>query len=408
MRITLRGLALVFCSLVAVLPTTASAAEPSIPAACADGTQPSGAVYRICMPTQWNNKLVVYAHGYVAPNRPVAIPEEQMRLPGSTLTVDQVVTGQGYAFAASSYRTNGLAIPEGVADLVELVELFTQQQGEPAQVLLAGVSEGGQITALAVERHPQIFHGGLALCGPYGDFVAQVNYFGDFRVLFDYFFPGLIPGSAVDVPAELIDTWETGFYTDTVRPIITDPANAAAVEQLLAVTGAAFDPADPTSKERTIQNVLWYNIFATNDAIEKLGGQPYANQGRHYTGSANDEQLNQQVARFGADPAALAAIAADYETTGALAAPLITMHTTGDPVAPYFHATRYLFKTINADNIALHEQYGFARYGHCQFNPLEVLGGFGRLAAMVDDPPPYRPATRLHLPLLSSDVIVAR
>lgn len=405
MRIVIRSLALALCSLIALLPVTARAAEPSIPAACEDGAQPSGALYRICMPAQWNNRLVVYAHGYVAPNRPVGIPEEQMRLPGSALTVDQVVTGQGYAFAASSYRVNGLAIPEGVADLVELVDLFTQQQGEPTQVLLVGVSEGGQITALAVERHSAIFDGGLAICGPYGDFAAQVNYFGDFRVLFDYFFPGLIPGSAVEVPVELLDAWETGFYTDTVRPAITDPANAAAVEQLLAVSGAPHDPTNPTSREHTIKDVLWYNILATNDAIEKLGGQPFGNQERHYTGSANDEQLNQQVTRFSADAAALAAIATDYETTGVLTAPLVTMHTTGDPVVPYFHATRYVFKTISADNIALHEQASFPRYGHCQFAPLEVLGGFGRLAAMVDDPPPYRPATRLYLPLLGGDVV---
>lgn len=375
--------------------------EAVTPAACEDGLQTTGATYRICMPGTWNNKLVVYAHGYVAPNRPLGIPEDQMMLPGTNTTVDQIVTAQGYAFATSGYRVNGLAIREGLGDLVDLVSLFTTLKGEPAQVLLAGVSEGGLIAALAVERHPDLFDGGLALCGPYGSFTDQINYFGDFRVIFEYYFPDLIPGTAVEVPAQLLDTWETGFYSDTVRPVITDPANSVAVDQLLAVTGAPYDAGDPTSKERTVKDILWYNVFATNDAQEKLGGQPYHNLERRYSGSDDDEQLNQHVQRFAADQTALDAISADYETTGVLSAPFVTMHTTGDPVVPYFHATQYLLKTIVADNIALHEHRRVEAYGHCQFSPLAVLGAFSRLQAMVDDPPPHRPATRIQLPLVS-------
>jgi pimeloyl-ACP methyl ester carboxylesterase len=375
-------------------------AAPAVPTACEDGTQSSGAIYRICMPATWNNKLVVYAHGYVAPNRPVGIPEDQMQLPGSNLSIDQVVTGQGYAFATTSYRANGLVIPEGVADLIELVDLFKAAQGEPAQVLLVGVSEGGLITTLAVEQHPEVFSGGLALCGPYGSFRAQVDYFGDFRVIFDALFPGLLPGDAITVPADLLDTWETGFYTDTVQPVLRDPANAEALDQLLQITGAAFDPAEPASKEATVQDVLWYNVFATTDATAKLGGQPFENQARQYIGSADDEALNANVQRFAADAAALATMAAHYETTGRLTVPLVTMHTTLDPVVPYWHSQRYRGKTIAADNLALHEAITVDAYGHCTFTPLAVLGAFNRLVTLVDNPPKYQPAVRLYLPVI--------
>ena len=40
----------------------------------------------------------------------------------------------------------------------------------------------------------------LALCGPVGDFAGQIDYLGDFRVLFDYFFPGVIPGDRWTCP----------------------------------------------------------------------------------------------------------------------------------------------------------------------------------------------------------------
>ncbi len=100
--------------------------QPIAPLACdPDGTQASGATYRICMPSVWNRTLVVYAHGYVDPAQPVGIPEDQLGVPG--LDIPGTVTFLGYAFAASGYSVNGLAVQEGVADLLDVVEIFTDQ-----------------------------------------------------------------------------------------------------------------------------------------------------------------------------------------------------------------------------------------------------------------------------------------
>jgi pimeloyl-ACP methyl ester carboxylesterase len=362
--------------------------------ACADGLQESGATYRICMPTNWNGKLLVYAHGYVAPNRPLGIPEDQLGVPGSP-TVDQLANGLGYGFVMSGFRTNGLAVQQGIDDLVDAVAIFTAQQGKPSKVLLVGISEGGAITALAVERRPDIFDGGLAMCGPYGSFQDQINYFGDFRVIFDQLFPTLLPPSAVDVPATLLDTWESSYYTDTVQPVISATAQITAVNQLLAITSAPFDVADPATKIATIKDLLWYNVFATNDATVKLNGQPFDNRSRVYRGSLDDELLNQAVARYAADPAALTALVA-YETTGYLARPLITLHTTGDPVVPYWHAIQYQAKVAAAGRSAFHEQMTFENYGHCQFTTPVILNAFNRLVALADNPPQLQ----LYLPLV--------
>lgn len=373
------------------------------PLACEDGAQSSGATYRICMPAQWNNRLVVYAHGYVAPTRPVGIPEDQMRLPGSTFTVDQLVTGQGYAFATSSYRTNGLAIQEGIADLLDVVDIFKAQKGTPTKVLLVGISEGGAITALALEQQAAVFDGGLAMCGPYGSFREQINYFGDFRVLFDHFLPGVLPPSPIDIPSDLLATWETGYYTNTIQPALSASTNTTAIDHLLTVSQAAFDPNDSTTKIQSIQDLLWYNVFATNDAKAKLGGQPFDNQERVYGQDVTDPTLdaaviNEQVARFGAEPIALTALSS-YETTGHLTKPLITLHTTGDPIVPFWHATRYAFKTLAADNLALHEQITVQAYGHCRFSTFDVLGAFTRLVTLVDTPPAYQPVQHAYLPI---------
>src|SRR5215210_543891 len=50
--------------------------EPS--AGCTDGMLEHGALYRICFPAAWNGDLVVYAHGYVAPSRELALPEDEI------------------------------------------------------------------------------------------------------------------------------------------------------------------------------------------------------------------------------------------------------------------------------------------------------------------------------------------
>ena len=120
--------------LMATLSSGLAQSQTSLPASvrspttCTEGAQASGATYRICMPVTWNNRLLIYAHGYVAPNRPVGIPEDQMTLPGTNTRLDEFVNAQGYAFATSGYSTNGLAIVQGLADVVELVSILSRSE----------------------------------------------------------------------------------------------------------------------------------------------------------------------------------------------------------------------------------------------------------------------------------------
>src|SRR5206468_2035915 len=162
-------------------PTLSHARPAAAAGTCEpDRLQASGAVYRICMPQIWNGDLVLFAHGYVGFNEPVAIPEDQLVLPDGT-SVPETVNKLGYAFATTSYRTNGLVVLQGIDDLLDLVNVFNGSHGPARRVFLVGPSEGGIVTALAVERHPEIFAGGLAACGPIGNFRKQVTYNGDFR-----------------------------------------------------------------------------------------------------------------------------------------------------------------------------------------------------------------------------------
>lgn len=345
------------------------------PERCEEGEHAGGAIYLICLPEDrpWNGDLVVFAHGYIAFNEPIDVPD--LTLPDGTELPD-LVNGLGYAFAATSYRVNGLAVLEGVEDVIDLVEVFSSLHGEPGKVYLTGGSEGGLITALAVEARPDVFDGGIAACGPIGDFRRQINYWGDFRVVYDVFFPGVIPGSAVEVPDEVIEDWETVYAPAVAEGLEADPV---AADQLLQVTGAPIDRKDPATVEETVLGLMWYNVFATNDGIEKLVGQPFGNRWRLYRGSDQDLRLNRKVARFAAEESALAAIEAGYQTAGQLSVPLITLHTTGDPIIPYWHAPLYRTKVAASGSGGMHANIPVLRYGHCEFKNYEVLVAFALL-----------------------------
>jgi pimeloyl-ACP methyl ester carboxylesterase len=372
---------LVIAVLPAVLLVAFGGSSPSaVAATCTDGAQPSGAVYRVCMPDSWNGSLVVWAHGYVSPFEPVGIPEGQLVLPDGTSLPD-IVNGLGFAFATTSYRDNGLAVKVGVDDLLELMDIFVAGHGEPNRTYLVGASEGGVITALATEQHPEVFDGGLAACGPVGDFQQQINYFGDFRAVFDYYFPGVIPGDPTDIPQEVIDNWDSVYEPAVVAAI---SSNGHATEQLINVTHASVDANDLHTVIETVTGLLWYNVYATNDGIAKLGGQPFDNHDRLYLGSDDDVALNLGVERVTADAAALAEVEAHYQTSGSLSSPIVTIHTTGDPIVPYHHEWAYRIKTFFNGPFWMHINAPIDRYGHCQFEASEVLLAFLVLAIQVE------------------------
>lgn len=346
---------------------------------CITGDHSLGAKYKICVPDDWNGDLVTYAHGYVAPDEPLEPPDDDVE----GTPISEIINALGFAYAASSFSENGLWIPEAVDDVMDLQDVFVEEFGPPRHSYLVGASEGGAVTTLTLERTQDKVHGGLALCGPVGSFRGQINHLGDFRVIFDYFFQDIaaLLGDPFTIPEDVMEDWET-IYEPAVRTAIA--SNPHATEQLLKVTRAAVDPTDVTTIEETVLDLLWYNVFATNNATERIGGMPYANDRRWYFGSDNDLKLNLEVSRFMADPVAIEAMRARYETSGRLGGPLVTAHTTGDPLVPYWHEPVYRWKVFLGSSSLRHTNLPIVgRYGHCSFNLSEVLAGFAILVLKV-------------------------
>ena len=380
----------------------AEAAVPALPANCKESLQGDNETYLVCMPNPalWNGDLVVFAHGYVFFNPEDAkpyMPYEQIQISTGSTTVwlPSILNLLGYGFAMTSYRKEGLAVIEGVEDMRNLVSAVKGQAAAAGKkvrnVYVTGASEGGLITTLLMEGYAGEFRGGLSLCGPVGDFQKQINYWGDFRAVLDALFPNVLPPDAVTIPPELMADWASpasAYQAKLLSAMAASPLKTAA---LLGVTKAAIDLGDIAgTTPQTVKQILDYNIFATNEAKIELARylpiaspqpgfvQPYSNVGVVYHGSGDpavDMGINATVTRYEAvGPVDLAL--QPYQTSGALKAPLVNMHTTLDPVVPFWHQGLYRAKALGSGSGFKLSSVAINRYGHCNFKLSEMLYGF--------------------------------
>ncbi|MCU0235106.1 MAG: prolyl oligopeptidase family serine peptidase [Thermoanaerobaculales bacterium] len=361
------------------LATAASTCGP-------DGVQASGSIYRICTPApeDFNNRLVIWAHGFQDAGTPVGIPEDQLGF--DDVSLPELFNDLGFGFATNSYSKTGLAVRQGMEDILDLVAIYAREQGVPDRVYLVGASEGGIITALLVEGHPGVFDAGVAACGPIGDFHYQLRYFGDARATFQYFFPELIPGDPFAPPDEIVSSWRE-YFEAMVRPALRDPENARALAEWVTVAKLPFDPDNwQETVEQSAYDVLRYSIVNLDDAARTLGGFPFGNYGRWYRGSSDDLQLNLLVPRVAADQPALDEIADHYTTSGDLEAPLMTLHTRADQQVPYLHETLYTLKNLRSGSfISKRLNFAINRYGHCNFTEGEAVFAFAMMLVYAGD-----------------------
>jgi hypothetical protein len=364
------------------------------PSVCQEGSLPSDdpknpedhQLIVICIPANWNGRVVIYAHGFVLPQLSLALPVDELTLNGTFVPEELLL--RGFAFVTSSFRKNGVAIEQGAEDLNQLLEHFKSVAPRPPEkVYITGASEGGLIVVLLLERYSKKYDAGLALCAPLAGSPTLIKHIYDFRVVFDYFFPNVFPFGAVDVPNDAFLLWQTpdpndnDYVTLITRALTDDPV---AADQLFSVTKVP-DPPDPTSAITTALNLLSYNIFGLEDLIATAKGIPVDNRHTKYTGSLDDLALNAGVERIKGDGPARAYARRFYRPTGNLRRPLVTLHNTLDPVVPSF-----AHEEIYEDLVAQKNKSAFLigmevdGYGHCDFTAQEVLQAFTTMVQQAE------------------------
>jgi pimeloyl-ACP methyl ester carboxylesterase len=328
-----------------------------------------GAFFILVQPDAWNGDLVVLLRGGgVSAGDPVSPPE-------SLFPLAEALAVQGYGVAMSSYRSNGFAVSDGIIDSRIAEAQFTRHFGRPLDTFLWGFSMGTHILQHYLERQPSQYAGGLSVCGSLGGASLAWTTFVHKRALFDYFFPGVLPGSALSTPA----LTSNQFITDYV-PLIAG-AVLADLPRAIEMTGVEqFHYRFTGNVGELVDAVVLSVAIATLDGadlVSRAHGIPVDTHATVYSGSSDDAALNAGIDRFAADPNAAAYLAA-ADPDGRLMRPILEIHNRVDPIVPLeLHRAAYLeilAQTGRADLVLFRE---VARYGHCELTPEELVQAFG-------------------------------
>jgi pimeloyl-ACP methyl ester carboxylesterase len=368
--VTLRRVSLTFLILMGAALGQARADE------VVDGQIGPGSLYRLVRPTAWNGSLIIYAHGYVSPNQPVAItPDDNL--------VISLLAPQGFAVAVSSFSENGWVIKDGAQRTHQLLGLFTSKFGRPTTVYVGGASMGGLIAIKLVETYPDAYVGALAACAVSGGSQRLFDYHAHARALFDVFYPHVLPGSAAELPAGI----------DITQAIALPAIAAMTANPLPAVTMAQVDqtPFPFATPAELIESIVTALVGNAGD-LAALGsvthGQPYFDN-RTVTYSSQTlpasllAAINAGVERFDASPSARQALDHNYDPSGDLRLPMLMLSNARDPVVPGFNQTSYAAAVAanGAENLLVQRQVPV--FGHCVFAPAQLASAFSDLVLWV-------------------------
>jgi pimeloyl-ACP methyl ester carboxylesterase len=332
-----------------------------------EGRSESGALWVIDKPAAWNRSLVVYLHGYTLPSDPVALPNNG--------PVRDSLLARGYAVAASSYSSNGFAVPEGIRDSDALREIFRRNVAEPRHTYLFGRSLGGLIGMLMTQRIPEHYDGSLLVCGIVGGSTEEIQYIGDIRVLFDTMYPGVIPGD-LEHSTPITDP-NTQLIGPIVAAVTANPQGLGIIQLL-----ARHPLAGANSQEvvASLINAMGFSMQAGSDLYQRCQSTSFFDNASYtYASAALPPPLladiNTRVRRYTRAHEAAEFLRRYGEPTSRLRIPMLSLHTTRDPQVPVFHED-LLAQELSSPLLI---QRRVDRYGHDTFTAGELMVHFNDL-----------------------------
>jgi hypothetical protein len=356
----------------------------------------AGAAYRIEVPAAWNGRLVIFAHGYRGTGTTVWVDNPELRAHYLT---------RGFAWAASSYATNGYDVGQGVRDSYALIAQFRTVTGRPArEVIMSGASMGGHVTAVAIEEYPRTFAGAMPYCGVLGD-----------KELFDYFLDANVSAAALTGVPISFPLKPSATYQDEWRATVgrIAPALGVTVGNPPALTAAGRTWSDVVERRSGGERPGFDSAFAYWNAVRSLAplsdlpflfglwpgltggtsniaaGNVTDNRKTFYRGSDTvwpttaDWRLNRQVLRVRPTAAADPGLAGIPRIDGRPQIPVLALHTLGDLFVPFAMMQRYAAEAAlrgRSGNVVTRAIRGV---GHCDFTQAELQEGFDDLTAWV-------------------------
>jgi len=305
-------------------------------ATCYLAKDENGGFITAAIPKNWNGDLIVFAHG-----GPSLVPPAPN---GSKSDLDRNAfeVQRGFAWVASSYRRAGYGIGMAAADTDNARKFFITHFGKPRRTIMHGTSYGGLVGAKLIETYTKGPDGSTSYDGAFfnsGAVLGATLLYQqrvDLRAIYQYYcknmprrdeaqYP-LWNGVAPDAKMTLNDL--SGLIDECTGVDHPAAARSAMQKQNLAnVIGVMGYPENLLVRHMQSATLLFRDIVKNTTA----GKNPFDNTGIRYHGSSDDAALNRDVARFAADPSAVAALKADGDPTGVLPVPVIAIHSLNDP-----------------------------------------------------------------------------
>ncbi len=308
-------------------------AEWPVGSRCFTGVDVKGAWYAVGIPPQWDREvLVVHAHG-----GPDLDQTSEKRVLADLKR--WAITGRaGHAWIASSYRSGGYGWTAAGEDVETSRQLFVQRFGPARRTILHGQSYGGGVAAKLAERAGSSYDAVLLTNGMLGGGTRYLEFRFDLRVVYQHVCRNHPRPDEKQYPLWM------GLPADSKLTL------AELTERVNECTGARLPAAQRTSQQqRNLADIV--NVVRIREdslvrhmeqstwlfrdlTLRLLGGRnPFDNTRVEYRGSSDDTALNAGVARYAADPQAVADLARDSAPTGKVGLPVLTLHAIDDPTA---------------------------------------------------------------------------
>ncbi|MEX5633987.1 DUF6351 family protein [Parafrankia sp. FMc2] len=377
-----------------IAATPASAAE-DVPVTTTTGLLPDGMDWRITMPDRgWNGTLLLdldFVTGGV----------------GSSYTT---LYNRGYAAAGVRripFDQGGRDSRVSAAQLIQVIDVFTQRYGKPQYVISTGGSTGGVVAGYIAERYPDRIDGAVANCTTPGYIpylTPRLSSLFAAKIFFDINLPIVQhPGTNFQADA---NSWRAAIDAAQATPEgRARIALALTLGQMNTWTSTALPPPDITNLDQvqaymydTLRNMYSFDVNTRRNQEQQVGGQPFNwTTGFDYRKICYQQTLPEQQAavrkfyqqaglnldadlgtvnnapRIAADPAAVEEISLHGDYTTKPKRPFLMNNLIGDPLiqpAANFGYVQEATKHGKGNLVRLIHVNGA---GHCSFRANESV-----------------------------------
>lgn len=359
-----------------------------------------GASYLIEVPTAWNGKLVMYAHGYAG-----EVPSLNVGPP----SIRRHLIENGYAWAASSYSKNSYDVRAGVEDTNALALAFNRIAAAngrvlppPTRLYITGHSMGGHITGAAIEdetyataKNKVRYHGAVPMCGVMGD-AELFNRFAGMQVTAQAL--AGVPSYPTSKWSEIQGLVTTALFSTFTAANIVPTAQGvkylSVVENLTGgerplfdqgvLFGRSFQSAWGTfGSDGTVNGILNRNVLDTHAYTYVIDGDVPGStalnaSAQKLTAAPDANRLRRDGLRW------IPAIHGEYKI------PVVSIHTLGDLFVPFSMQQVYQQRTAAKGNGNWLVQRAIRGASHCDFTVVEQEQAFIDMVAWAEGGP--RPA----------------